>query len=163
MRHIISVLMENSPGALSRVTGLFSQRGYNIESLTVAPTEDPSLSRLTVTTTGDDRVVEQITKQLNKLIDVVKLVDLSEGAHIERELMLIKIKATGAQRAEVKRTADIFRGQVVDVTPSAYTIQLAGSSDKLDAFIEAIGSVAIMEVARTGVCGIARGERILAL
>ena len=163
MRHIISVLMENAPGALSRVTGLFSQRGYNIESLTVAPTEDPSLSRLTVTTTGDDRVVEQITKQLNKLIDVVKLVDLSEGAHIERELMLIKIKATGAQRAEVKRTADIFRGQVVDVTPSAYTVQLAGSSDKLDAFIEAIGSVAIMEVARTGVGGIARGERILAL
>ena len=163
MRHIISVLMENAPGALSRVTGLFSQRGYNIESLTVAPTDDPSLSRLTVTTIGDDRVVEQITKQLNKLIDVVKLVDLSEGAHIERELMLIKIKATGAQRAEVKRTADIFRGQVVDVTPSAYTVQLAGSSDKLDAFIEAIGSVAIMEVASTGVCGIARGERVLAL
>ncbi|MGB0965876.1 MAG: acetolactate synthase small subunit [Litorivicinus sp.] len=163
MKHIISVLMENAPGALSRVTGLFSQRGYNIESLTVAATDDPSLSRLTVTTIGDDRVVEQITKQLNKLIDVVKLVDLSEGAHIERELMLIKIKATGAQRAEVKRTSDIFRGQVVDVTPSAYTVQLAGSSDKLDAFIEAIGPVAIMEVVRTGVCGISRGERVLAL
>ena len=116
MRHIISVLMENEPGALSRVVGLFSQRGYNIESLTVAPTEDPSLSRLTVTTIGEDAVIEKITKQLNKLIDVIKLVDLTEGEHIERELMLIKIKAAGAQRAEVKRTSDIFRGQIVDVT-----------------------------------------------
>ena len=126
MRHIISVLMENEPGALSRVVGLFSQRGFNIESLTVAPTEDSTLSRLTVTTIGEDGVIEQITKQLNKLIDVVKLVDLTEGDHIERELMLIKIKATGAQRAEVKRTCDIFRGQIVDVAPAMYTVQLTG-------------------------------------
>ncbi|MDP5325613.1 MAG: acetolactate synthase small subunit [Litorivicinaceae bacterium] len=163
MRHIISVLMENEPGALSRVVGLFSQRGYNIESLTVAATEDPTLSRMTVTTKGDDTVIEQITKQLNKLIDVVKLVDLTEGAHIERELILIKIKATGAQRAEVKRTSDIFRGQIVDVTPSMYTVQLTGSSDKLDAFIEAIGTQAILEVVRSGVSGIARGERVLSI
>ena len=163
MRHIISVLMENEPGALSRVVGLFSQRGYNIESLTVAATKDPTLSRMTVTTKGDDTVIEQITKQLNKLIDVVKLVDLTEGAHIERELILIKIKATGAQRAEVKRTSDIFRGQIVDVTPSMYTVQLTGSSDKLDAFIEAIGTQAILEVVRSGVSGIARGERVLSI
>ena len=163
MRHIISVLMENEPGALSRVVGLFSQRGYNIESLTVAATEDPTLSRMTVTTKGDDTVIEQISKQLNKLIDVVKLVDLTEGAHIERELILIKIKATGAQRAEVKRTSDIFRGQIVDVTPSMYTVQLTGSSDKLDAFIEAIGTQSILEVVRSGVSGIARGERVLSV
>jgi acetolactate synthase-1/3 small subunit len=123
MRHIISVLLENEPGALSRVVGLFSQRNYNIETLTVAPTEDPTLSRLTLTTVGHDEVIEQITKNLNKLIEVVKLVNLSEGSHIERELMLVKIKATGAQRAEVKRTTDIFRGQIVDVTSSVYTVQ----------------------------------------
>ena len=163
MRHIISALMENEPGALSRVVGLFSQRGYNIESLTVAPTEDSTLSRLTVTTIGDDTVIEQITKQLNKLIDVVKLVDLTEGEHLERELMLIKIKATGAQRAEVQRTSDIFRGQIVDVTPAMYTVQLTGTSDKLDAFIDAIGASAILEVVRSGVSGIARGERVLSV
>jgi acetolactate synthase I/III small subunit len=163
MRRIISILMENEPGALSRVVGLFSQRGYNIESLTVAPTNDNTLSRLTLTTTGNDRVIEQITKQLNKLIEVVKLVDLTEGAHIERELMLIKLKATGAQRAEIKRTADIFRGQIVDVTSSVYTVQLAGTSDKLDAFIESVGEASILEVVRTGVSGIARGDKVLAL
>ena len=138
MRRIISILMENEPGALSRVIGLFSQRGYNIESLSVAPTEDSTLSRLTLTTFGNDLKIEQITKHLNKLIEVVKLVDLTEGAHIERELMLIKVKATGAQRAEVKRSVDIFRGQIVDVTSTVYTIQLTGASDKLDAFIGAI-------------------------
>ena len=137
MRHIISLLMENEPGALSRVIGLFSQRNYNIESLTVATTEDPTLSRLTLTTIGREEVIEQITKNLNKLIEVVKLVDLSESAHIERELMLVKIKASGAQRAEIKRTADIFRGQIVDVSPSLYTVQLAGTTDKLDSFIQA--------------------------
>ena len=163
MRHIISVLMENEPGALSRVVGLFSQRNYNIESLTVAPTEDHSLSRLTLTTVGDDRKIEQITKHLNKLVDVVKLVDLTEGAHVERELMLIKVKASGAQRAEVKRTADIFRGQVVDMTQGVFTIQLAGTSDKLDGFIAAIGSSSVLEVVRTGVSGIARGEKVLSL
>ena len=139
MRHIISVLMENEPGALSRVVGLFSQRNYNIDSLTVAPTEDRSLSRLTLTTSGDNARIEQITKHLNKIVDVVKLVDLTEGAHIERELMLIKTKAVGAQRAEVKRTVDIFRGQVVDLTGNVFTIQLTGTGDKLDAFITALG------------------------
>ena len=120
-----------------------------------------STSRLT--TSGSDRVIEQITKQLNKLIEVVKLVDLSEGAHIERELMLVKLKATGAQRAEIKRTTDIFRGQIVDVTPSVYTVQLAGASDKLDAYLEAVGDASILEVVRSGVSGIARGDKILAL
>ncbi|MGB3623646.1 acetolactate synthase small subunit [Ketobacter sp. MCCC 1A13808] len=163
MRRIISILMENEPGALSRVVGLFSQRGYNIESLCVAPTNDPTLSRLTLTTTGSDRVIEQITKQLNKLIEVVKLVDLSEGAHIERELMLVKLKATGAQRAEIKRTTDIFRGQIVDVTSSVYTVQLTGASDKLDAFVESVGEASILEVVRSGVSGIARGDKILTL
>ena len=163
MRRIISILMENEAGALSRVVGLFSQRGSNIQTLTVAPTNDPSLSRLTLTTSGSDRVIEQITKQLNKLIEVVKLVDLSEGAHIERELMLVKLKATGAQRAEIKRTTDIFRGQIVDVTPSVYTVQLAGASDKLDAYLEAVGDASILEVVRSGVSGIARGDKILAL
>jgi len=157
------VLMENEPGALSRVVGLFSQRNYNIDSLTVAPTEDQSLSRLTLTTSGDDARIEQITKHLNKLVDVVKLVDLTEGAHIERELMLIKVKAAGAQRAEVKRTVDIFRGQVVDLTASVFTIQLTGAGDKLDAFIAALGDNVVLEVARTGVSGIARGEKTLAL
>ena len=163
MRHIISVLLENEPGALSRVVGLFSQRGYNIETLTVAPTEDPTLSRLTLTTIGNDHVIEQITKQLNKLVDVVKLVDLSEGAHIERELMLIKVKATGAQRAEIKRCTDIFRGQIVDVGPSVYVIQIVGASDKLDAFIQSVGDANILEVVRSGVSGIARGEKVLSL
>lgn len=163
MRHIISILLENEPGALSRVVGLFSQRNYNIESLTVAPTEDHTLSRLTITTLGDDRKIEQITKHLNKLIDVVKLVDLTEGSHIERELMLVKVKATGAQRAEIKRTTDIFRGQIVDVTSTVYSIQLTGTSDKLDSFLDAIGNAAVLEVARTGVTGISRGEKVLSL
>ena len=163
MRHIISVLRENEPGALSRVVGLFSQRNYNIDSLTVAPTEDQSLSRLTLTTSGDDARIEQITKHLNKIIDVVKLVDLTEGAHIERELMLIKVKAVGAQRAEVKRSVDIFRGSVVDLTANVFTIQLTGTGDKLDAFIAALGDNVVLEVARTGVSGISRGEKTLAL
>ena len=163
MRRIISVLVENEPGALSRIVGLFSQRNYNIETLTVAPTEDNTLSRLTVTTSGNPQVIEQITKQLNKLIDVVKLVDLSEGSHVERELMLIKVRASGPLRAEVKRTSDIFRGQIVDVTSSVYTIQLTGTQDKLDAFIEAIGQAQVLEVARSGITGIARGEKVLSL
>ena len=163
MRHIISILMENEAGALSRVVGLFSQRNFNIESLNVAPTEDPTLSRLTLTTVGSDQVIEQITKQLNKLLDVVKLVDLTEGQHIERELMLIKVKAVGAQRAEVKRTTDIFRGQIVDMTSTTYTIQMVGENDKLDAFIQAIGLNTVLEVVRTGVSGISRGEKVLSL
>ena len=163
MRRIISVLLENEPGSLSRVVGLFSQRGYNIETLTVAPTEDPTLSRLTLTTIGDENVIEQITKHLNKLVDVVKLVDLTEGAHIEREIMLIKVRASGAHRAEIKRCVDIFRGQIVDVTSAIYTIQLVGSSSKLDAFLEAVGDAAILEVVRSGVSGIARGEKVVGL
>ncbi|MFT2112249.1 acetolactate synthase small subunit [Marinomonas sp. 2405UD68-3] len=163
MRHIISVLMENEPGALSRVVGLFSQRNFNIESLNVATTDDPTLSRLTLTTFGSDQVVEQITKQLNKLVDVIKLVDLTEGQHIERELMLVKVRATGAQRAEVKRTVDIFRGSIVDMTPSIYTVQIVGESDKLDGFLSALGSVHLLEVVRTGVSGVARGEKVLSV
>jgi acetolactate synthase-1/3 small subunit len=161
MRRIISVLIENEPGALSRVIGLFAQRNYNIETLTVAPTEDSTLSRLTLSTLAGDEQVEQITKQLNKLIEVVKLVDLTEGEHIERELMLIKLKATGAQRAEVKRTADIFRGQIIDVTQSTYTIQLTGTTEKLDAFLRAIPESSVMEVVRSGVSGLSRGEKVL--
>lgn len=163
MRRIISVLVENEPGALSRIVGLFSQRNYNIETLTVAPTEDSTLSRLTVTTSGNPQVIEQITKQLNKLIDVVKLVDLTEGSHVERELMLVKVRASGSLRAEVKRTVDIFRGHIVDVTSSAYTIQLVGTQDKLDAFIEAVGATQVLEVVRSGVTGISRGEKTLSL
>ncbi|MDP5210272.1 acetolactate synthase small subunit [Microbulbifer sp. 2205BS26-8] len=163
MRRIISVLMENEPGALSRVVGLFSQRGYNIESLTVAPTEDNTLSRLTLVTIGDDRKIEQITKNLNKLVDVIKLVDLTEGSHIERELLLVKVRANGAQRDEVKRSVDIFRGQIVDVNSSIYTVQVAGTGEKLDAFLQALGEHTIMEVVRSGVSGIARGEKVLSL
>ena len=163
MRRIISVLMENAPGALSRVVGLFSQRGYNIETLSVAPTEDASLSRLTLTTIGDDRKIEQITKHLNRLIEVVKLVDLTEGPHIERELMLIKVRATGMQRAEIKRCVDIFRGQIIDVTASVYTIQITGTTDKLEAFYQAVGEASILEVVRSGVSGISRGEKVLSL
>lgn len=164
MRHIISLLMENEPGALSRVVGLFSQRNYNIESLTVAATEDPTVSRLTLTTEGQPEVIEQITKNLNKLIEVVKLVNLSESEHIERELLLVKVKATGSQRSEIKRTADIFRGQIVDVTPNLFVIQLSGSSSKLDNFITTIGAMAtIIEVVRTGVTGISRADKVLSI
>ena len=161
MRHIVSILIENEAGALSRVAGLFSARGYNIESLTVAPTEDASLSRITIVTMGSDDVVEQITKQLNKLIDVVKVVDLSEAAHIERELMLVKVRAVGTDRDEMKRMADIFRGRVIDVTEKTYVIELTGDGAKLDSFLEAIDRALILETVRTGVSGIGRGERIL--
>jgi len=163
MRHIISILMENEAGALSRVAGLFSARGYNIESLTVAPTEDPSLSRMTLVTTGTDEIIEQITKQLNKLIDVVKLMDMTEGEHIEREMMLIKVQADSGQRDELKRMSDIFRGRIIDVTDRTYTIELTGTGDKLDAFLQALDKAVIIEVVRSGVSGIARGERALRL
>ncbi|MBN9132991.1 MAG: acetolactate synthase small subunit [Nitrosomonadales bacterium SCN 54-20] len=161
MRHIISLLMENEAGALSRVAGLFSSRGYNIESLTVAATEDSTLSRMTLVTTGSDDVIEQITKQLNKLIEVVKVVDLSEGNHIERELMLIKVRAVDNDREEIKRMADIFRGRIIDVTDKSYTIELTGTGSKLDAFVEAMNRTTILETVRTGASGIGRGERIL--
>ncbi len=161
MRHIISILLENESGALSRVAGLFSARGYNIESLTVAATEDPTLSRMTLVTRGSEDVIEQITKQLNKLVDVVKLLDLTEGPHIEREMMLIKLKATGAAREELKRLVDIFRGHIIDVTSSTYTVELTGPGDKLDAFIQAVDGSNILETVRSGVSGIARGEKSL--
>ncbi|HET7773055.1 acetolactate synthase small subunit [Piscinibacterium candidicorallinum] len=161
MRHIISVLLENEPGALSRVVGLFSARGYNIETLTVAPTEDPTLSRMTIVTTGSDDVIEQITKHLNRLIEVVKVVDLTEGEHIERELMLIKVRAVAKERDEMKRMADIFRGRIIDVTEKTYTIELTGNKSKLDAFITAVDPTLILETVRTGGSGIGRGERIL--
>ena len=161
MRHIISVLLENEAGALSRVVGLFSARGYNIETLTVAPTEDATLSRMTIVTRGSDDVIEQITKHLNRLIEIVKVVDLTDGSYVERELMLIKVRAVGKEREEIKRTVDIFRGHIIDVTEKAYTIELTGDKTKLDAFIEALDRAAILETVRTGGSGIGRGERIL--
>ena len=161
MRHIISILIENEPGALSRVVGLFSARGYNIENLNVAPTEDDSLSRITIVTRGSDDIIEQITKLLNRLIEVVKVVDLTEGPYIERELMLIKVRAVGKEREEMKRMADIFRGRIIDVTDKSYTIELTGDQSKNDAFLEALERAAILETVRTGSSGIGRGERIL--
>ncbi len=158
MRHIISILMENESGALSRVAGLFSARGYNIESLTVAPTEDPSLSRMTLVTRGNDEIIEQITKQLNKLIDVVKLIDLADSFHIERELLMIKVKTTPEMRDEIRSMADIFRGKIIDVTPTTYIIEMTGPSEKLDAFIAAIDPESIIEAVRSGPTGISRGE-----
>jgi acetolactate synthase-1/3 small subunit len=160
-RHIISVLVENEAGALSRISGLFSARGYNIETLTVAPTEDASMSRMTIVTTGSEDVVEQITKQLNKLIEVVKVIDLSEAEHIERELMLIKVRAGQKEREDMKRMADIFRGRIIDVSDNTYTIELTGSGAKLDAFIKSLDQGAIIETVRTGASGIGRGSRVL--
>ena len=160
-RRILAVLLENEAGALSRVIGLFAQRNYNIETLTVAPTEDATLSRVTITTEGSDKKIEQITKHLNRLIEVVKVLDLQESPCIEREMMFVKIHAQGPARAEVKRTCDIFRGQIVDVTASAYTVQLTGASDKLDAFLRAIDQSAVIEVVRSGVSGISRGDKVL--
>ena len=162
MKRIIYILLDNEFGALSRVVGLFSQRGYNIDTLTVAPTDDETLSRLTLTTQGDDQMAEQIVKQLHKLIDTLKVVDLTQGPHIERELLLVKIKATDSDvRTELKSCVEIFRGHIIDVTPSTYTVQLAGDSDKLDAFIEAVTHMGIMEVVRSGVSGISRGDKFI--
>jgi acetolactate synthase I/III small subunit len=162
MRRIISILLENQPGALSRVVGLFSQRGYNIETLTVAPTDDPTLSRLNIAVAADEMVLEQIEKQLHKLIDVLKVSNITEAAHIERELALIKVKAQGDSREEIKRSADIFRGQIVDVTSDLYTIQIAGTSEKVDAFIRAVAEVTkVVEVSRSGVVGLARGDKAM--
>ena len=160
-RHVISILMENEAGALSRVANLFSARGYNIESLTVAPTDDPTLSRLTLVTSGNEQIIEQIVKQLNKLIDVVKLIDLSETDSIERELMLIKTKAIGEQRAEMMRLSEIFGGHILDVTESTYIIELTGTGGKLDNFLNAVEKDAILEVVRSGATGIARGQKAL--
>ena len=162
-QHLISVLMENEAGSLSRLVGLFSQRGYNIETLNVAPTDDPSISRLTVTTITSPERIEQITKQLHKLIEVVKVLNLTDNVHVERELMLIKVRASGGVREEIKRSADIFRAQIVDVNSNLYTIQIVGDKAKLDGFIDVIGRERIMEVVRSCVIGIARGEKTLSL
>ena len=161
MRHILSLLMENETGALSRVAGLFSARAYNIESLTVAPTEDPTVSRMTLVTSGSDEVIEQITKHLNKLVDVIKVIDLNDSRHIERELMLIKLQAKGENREEIKRLVDIFRGRIIDVTEKTYTIEMTGAGDKLDAFINALDEKDILEVVRSGISGIARGDKAI--
>lgn len=158
MRRIVSILMENEPGALSRVAGLFSARGYNIESLTVAPTEDPTLSRTTIVTAGDDAVIEQITKQVNKLIEVFKVVDITLERHVERELMLVKVRAEGAAREEMVRLAGIFRAAIVNVAPSSFIVQVSGDGKKLDAFIRAAGEDNILEIARTGAAGMSRDE-----
>ncbi len=163
MRHIISILLENEPGALSRVAGLFSARGYNIESLTVATTEDPTVSRMTLTTRGSDEIIEQITKQLNKLIDVVRLLDLTEGPHVGREIMLVKVRATGDWRDDATRLSEIFRGRILDVSSTTYIIELTGTSEKLDAFLGALDSKSIIEVVRSGALGIGRGEKALRL
>ncbi len=163
MRHIISLLMENEAGALSRVAGLFSARGYNIESLTVAPTEDTTMSRMTIVTRGSDEIIEQIKKQLNKLVDVVAVMDLTDGDHLERELMLLKVSAVGEAREELKRITDIFRGRIIDVSSTSYTIELTGTGSKLDSFLQAIDNSLIIETVRTGSSGIGRGERVLKL
>ena len=164
MRHIISVLVENEAGALTRVAGLFSMRGYNIDSLTVAPTEDPTLSRMTVVTIGNDATIEQIIKQLKKLVDVVEVLDMTSGAHIEREMLLIKVNVeTQESKAEIKRLSDIFRGKILDVTETTYTIEMTGGGDKLDAFLNVLKSERILEVVRSGVIGIGRGEKYLRL
>ena len=161
MRHIISVLLENETGALSRVSGLFSQRGFNIESLTVAQTNDPGLSRMTIVSTGNDRVLEQIVKQLNKLIEVVKVSDLTSQDHIERELMLVKVCPTNKDELEIKQLVDIFSCKIVDVTEKTYTIEISGKTKKINAFLNAIDSAIIMEVSRTGVTGISRGKKAI--
>jgi len=160
-KHIISVLLENEAGALSRVVGLFSARAYNIESLSVAPTEDPTLSRMTIHTSGSDEVIEQITKHLNRLIEVVKVINLTDGAYTERELMMVKVRAVGKEREEMSRMVDIFRGRVIDVTDKSYTIELTGDLAKNDAFLQAIDRSSILETVRSGASGIGRGERIL--
>ncbi len=161
MRHILSLLVENEAGALSRISGLFSSRGFNIESLTVAPTEDATASRMTIVTSGSDAIIEQITKHLNKLVDVIKVVDLNESEHIERELMLVKVKAVDASREELVRLSDIFRGRIIDVGENAYTIEITGDGEKLDAFLKALKPELILETVRTGVSGIARGEKAI--
>lgn len=161
MRHILSILMENQSGAMSRIVGLFSARAYNIDSLSVSPTEDRTLSRMTIVTSGSDNVMEQITKQLNKMIEVIKVIDLNDSQYVERELMLVKLRATGKDRDEILRLADIFRGHIIDVTDKTYTVEITGTSNKLDAFLDTVGKTLILETVRTGAAGIGRGERML--
>jgi len=161
MSHILSLLLENEAGALSRVSGLFSARSFNIESLTVAPTEDPSVSRMTLVTSGSDEIIEQITKHLNKLVDVIKVVDLNDSPHIERELLLVKVTTKDGGREEIKRLVDIFRGRIIDVTERTCTIEMTGTGEKLDAFIGTLDTKIILEVVRSGVSGISRGDKTI--
>ena len=159
MRHIISVLMENEAGALSRVAGLFSARGYNIESLTVAPTDDATLSRMTLVTRGDEAIIEQITKQLNKLVNVIKVIDFREVKFVDREMFLIKVKAEANTRSEALRIVDIFRGKVVDVSPNFFTIEVTGDEGKIQAILDLLNQQGIVEVVRTGKVAIARSRK----
>jgi len=159
MKHTLSVLLQNKPGVLSRVTGLFSGRGFNIESLSVAETLDSSLSCLTLVTTGSDAIVEQITKQLHKLIDVIKVTDISEGEFVEREMALIRVKAENTTRAEVLRVIDIFRGKVIDVSPKSYAVEVTGPASKIMAVIDILRPIGIKEIIRTGTIAMARAPK----
>jgi len=159
MKHTISVLLQNKPGVLSRVTGLFSGRGFNIESLSVAETLDAEISCLTLVTGGDDNIIEQITKQLHKLIDVIKVTDMSEMDNVEREMALIRVKAEAHTRAEVLRIIDIFRGKVVDVSPRSYAIEITGTAEKIKAVVDLLRPIGIQEIIRTGVIAMARAKK----
>lgn len=162
MRHTISILVENRFGVLARVAGLFSGRGYNIESLTVAETHDPQISRMTIVTRGEDRVIEQINKQLNKLVDVIKVMDVTQEDYVERELVLVKLNAEEKNREEILRMTEIFRGRVVDVSAKSYTVEITGSEGKIRGFLEMIRPLGIQEMSRTGKVAISRGGKILA-
>ncbi|KPV40426.1 acetolactate synthase [Thiohalorhabdus denitrificans] len=160
MRRVISVLLENEAGALSRVAGLFSARGYNIEGLSVAPTDDEGVSRMTIVTWGDDQILEQIIKQLRKLVEVIKVTDLTEGAHVEREMVLLKVQAeSGDERAEVKRIADIYRSRIIDITDTSYTLEVTGDGQKVQSMVELFEPSRVVEVVRTGAIAIGRGAR----
>ncbi|NNK93341.1 MAG: acetolactate synthase small subunit [Desulfobacterales bacterium] len=159
MKHTLSVLLQNKPGVLSRVTGLFSGRGFNIESLCVAATLDPKISCLTLVTSGSENIIEQVTKQLHKLIDVIKVYDLSEGEFVEREMILLRIKADSHTRAEVLRVIDIFRGKVIDVSARSYAVEVTGSAAKIQAVIDILKPIGIKEIIRTGTIAMRRAEK----
>jgi acetolactate synthase-1/3 small subunit len=159
MQHTISVLVENEFGVLSRVAGLFSGRGFNIDSLTVAPTNEEGMSRMTIVTRGDEQILEQINKQLNKLIDVIKVIDFTDGSGVERELALIKVTAEDQSRAEVLRIVDIFRAKIIDVTPKSYTIEATGNPVKIDAILDLLRPLGLKELVRTGAVAIGRGAK----
>ncbi len=161
MRHIISILLENESGALSRVSGLFSARGYNIESLTVAPTNDPTLSRMTIVTVGDDRKIDQIEKQLNKLVDVAALHDITIGGHLEREVMLAKVEVVDDQIADLERVVEAFNGELITVAKTTFIVQMSGSSEKIDELLRSLSQTTITEVARSGVIGLSSGTDAL--
>jgi len=161
MRHTISILVENEFGVLVRVAGMFSGRGFNIESLTVAETVDPTVSRITLVTRGDDRVLEQVNKQLNKLINVIKVLDFTEAQHVERELVLIKVAAEDRTRAELMTIVDIFRGKVIDISPHSYLIEVTGDESKIAAILELLKPIGIKEIARTGKVAMHRGMQLL--